>query len=272
MPIGGLLVDFCFRGCDGRSIVVNNLQAHWDCLDGRKTPKCPSYSQNSVKLAISYLVDNSFFKVGKDVFQQVIGIPMGTDPAPFMANLFLYYYERNYINELKKTNVDDARLFCNVFRFIDDLCAINDGGLFDKHHKSIYPPEMELKKENVAFNEASFLDLDISIQDKQFSSKLFDKRDAFPFAIVRMPYLSSNIPSSIFYATISSELLRIAICSTGSVGFISSAKALMNRMIDQGAKNKPRLLKSLRRLYGNHTEHLVKFFDTPDLFTSSIFP
>ena len=67
------------------------------------------------------------------------------------------YYERNYVNELKKTNVDDARLFCNVFRFIDDLCAINDGGLFDKHHKSIYPPEMELKKQNIGFNEASFL-------------------------------------------------------------------------------------------------------------------
>ena len=163
-------------------------------------------------------------------------------------------------------------MFCNVFRFIDDLCAINDGGLFDKHRNSIYPPEMELKKENNGFDDASFLDLDISIHESRFSSKLFDKRDAFPFSIVRMPYLSSNIPSTIFFSTISSELLRIAICSTGKEGFISSADTLIKRMISQGAKNIPRLSKSLRRLYGNHNEHFAKFFDTPQLFISAIVP
>ena len=43
-----------------------------------------------------------------------------------------------------------------------------------------------------------------------FMYKLFDKRDAFPFSIVRMPDLSSNIPSNIFHGTVFSELLRIA--------------------------------------------------------------
>ena len=30
---------------------------------------------------------------GDELFRQVIGIPMGTDCAPFLANLFLYSYE-----------------------------------------------------------------------------------------------------------------------------------------------------------------------------------
>ena len=30
--------------------------------------------------------------------QQTIGIPMGIDPVPFWANLFLYTYEQDYMN------------------------------------------------------------------------------------------------------------------------------------------------------------------------------
>ena len=32
-------------------------------------------------------------------YQQVIGIPMGCDCAPKTADLFLYWYEHNYISE-----------------------------------------------------------------------------------------------------------------------------------------------------------------------------
>ena len=31
------------------------------------------------------------FKVGCQIFRQVIGIPMASDPVPFFANLFLFY-------------------------------------------------------------------------------------------------------------------------------------------------------------------------------------
>ena len=36
-----------------------------------------------------------------------------------------------------------------------------------------------------------------------------DKRDSFPFSIVKMPYLCSNILWKIFYASIGAEILRI---------------------------------------------------------------
>ena len=45
---------------------------------------------------------NCYFTFGDKVFRQVIGIPMGPDPAPFMANLFLFYYESKWVKNLKR--------------------------------------------------------------------------------------------------------------------------------------------------------------------------
>ena len=71
---------------------------------------------------------------------------MGSDPAPFFANLFLYRYESRWLNKMKKQNNVLARKFGRVFRFIDDLLAVNDGDEFEKYHSEIYPPELELKQ------------------------------------------------------------------------------------------------------------------------------
>ena len=48
---------------------------------------------------LDYLIDNIFIRVGNKVFRQTIGIPMGTDCAPLLANLFLFYYEYHYMNQ-----------------------------------------------------------------------------------------------------------------------------------------------------------------------------
>ena len=86
-----------------------------------------------------------------------------------------------------------------MFRFIDDLIVLNFGGEFERNFKEIYPPELILKKENLSNNEGSFLDLQIKVQNNQFSIHLYKKKDGFHFSIVIMPYL--NIPSKMFYST-----------------------------------------------------------------------
>ena len=86
----------------------------------------------------------------------------GSDPAPFFANLFLYYYESNWIKSIKKNDLIRARRLCNIFRFIDDLSVINDAEEFENNFKHIYPKELELTKENVNYSEVSFLDLNIN--------------------------------------------------------------------------------------------------------------
>ena len=210
-------------------------------------------------------MSSCFFTLGNRLFKQVIGIPMGSDPAPFMANLFLYYYENRWLKNLKKKDLISARKFSNTFRFIDDLCAINDGGLFEKHHHEIYPPELELKKEHGG-ERVSFLDLEIKIEQRQFVTCLYDKRDAFPFSIVRMPYQKSNIPTNMFYSTIGSEILRIGRANSNVESFLKSASSFLARMSRQGAQYAP-LGRVLRKMYGRH-DVLQKFAANAKVFTN----
>ena len=50
---------------------------------------------------------------------------MGLDPAPFIENLFRYYFENKFILNLKKRKPHKVRSFTNIFRFIDELRAAN---------------------------------------------------------------------------------------------------------------------------------------------------
>ena len=256
------IVDFCFAGCSKSKIIVTPYSTYWQHDEKKNNAKeSISFSKAEVKNAIKYLIENCFFSVGIYVFCQIIGIPMGTDPAPFMANFFLYYYENKYLRKLKKTDVRRARRFKNCFRFIDDLSILNDGGEFEKCHLEIYPPELELKKENINNTSASFLDLNINILNKTFELKLYDKRDSFPFIIVRMPYEESNMPSRIFYSSLGAEILRIVRCTTDKSAFINSANILCKRMIKQGAKYH-RAVTILKKIYGKHSTAFQPFFNT----------
>ena len=261
------MIDFCFKGGDKQSIEVGKYGARW--VNNIKD-RSLTFSQASFKKAVKYLMNNCFFQLGNKVFRQVIGIPMGSDPAPFFANLFLYHFESKWIKKIKKTDIGRARRFANTFRFIDDLTALNDGGEFEKSFKEIYPPELELKKENVTNTERSFLDLNIKIENNRFATSLYDKRDGFPFSIVRMPYLCSNIPSKMFYSAFGAEILRIARTTNIFNVFKCSSKILLYRAQKQGGDNGI-LKKTLPKYFGRHFEVFGKFCDTSVTFLNCIF-
>ena len=67
------------------------------------------------------------------------------------------------MNKLKKNYLIKAIKLCNIFKFIDDLNSINDGGEFESSYSNIYPMELQLGKENTDKHEASFLDLVILV-------------------------------------------------------------------------------------------------------------
>ena len=45
---------------------------------------------------IEFLIDNIFVQFGGCLFRQVIGILMGTNCAPLLADIFLYSYESEF--------------------------------------------------------------------------------------------------------------------------------------------------------------------------------
>ena len=139
------LVSFVFEGGDSKYISVSDkFHASWS----KKNCKNPCFSERGVKIAVKHLIENCYFTVGKTVLRQAIGIPMGIDPAPFWANLYLYSYEENFISDMIQSDKVRARHFHACMRFIDDLLGLNDGGEFARSSGQIYPSDLELKEEH----------------------------------------------------------------------------------------------------------------------------
>ena len=51
----------------------------------------------------------------------------------------------------------------------------------------IYPPQLGLKKTTETNSRLSYLDMEITIVDRKFTTAVFDKRDGFDFHIVNFP-------------------------------------------------------------------------------------
>ena len=77
--------------------------------------------------ALEFLLDNIFVRFGKSVYRQVIGIPMGTNCAPLIADLFLYCYESQFMARISKDPNKHHLIqkFNNTFRYLDDKLAIS---------------------------------------------------------------------------------------------------------------------------------------------------
>ena len=247
------IVDFAFKGGGGESIRIDGKYAFWS------SSKSNIFNKENIKLAIRHLIKECYFKVGDSVFIQTIGIPMGIDPAPFWANLYLYKFENSFMESLRRSDVAKSRKFHGCARFIDDLVCLNDGGEFNDSYKEIYPNELELKCEHHEREKhATFLDLDIKISGEEFIYKMFDKRDEFSFSVVRMPYIDSNIPSYIFYGTILSEIVRIARSTLLLDDLIPRLGALFERMLMQGA-DRWKMIRQCRKAMDKHELSFSKF-------------
>ena len=66
-------------------------------------------------------------------------------------------------------------------RYIDDLLTLNNSGFACKID-DIYPPELELKKTTECPATLSYLDLLITIDNRKYSTSVFDKRGRFDIA------------------------------------------------------------------------------------------
>ena len=162
------------------------------------------------------------------------------------------------MNGLKKSDLSRARNLRHVFRFIDDLIAINDNDEFLKSYKEIYPQQMELKVENQGTIKASHLDLDFEIKDRVFISRLYDKREAFKFDVVHMPFKCSNMPYKMFYSTISAEVLRICRATSSYLFFLESVRKLIIRMRKQHAETLG-IKKIVTKMMCRHWQPFEKF-------------
>ena len=206
--------------------------------------------------ALKYLLDNVYIRFGTELYRQIINIPMGTNCAPFVADLFLFYYERDFMILL--SDVKQAEILESVkstSRYLDDLLNI-DNPYFEGMINRIYPSELQLNKAKTSDTEAPFLDLHISTSNGFVPFKIYDKRDDFDFDKVNFPFLNGDVPRSTSYRVYISQLIRFARVCGHVADFNDGNKSLTAKLLQQGYRYH-KLRKTFSKFYRRHYDWLL---------------
>jgi hypothetical protein len=128
-----------------------------------------------------FLVDNIYVVFEDQVFQQFVGIPMGTNCAPLLADLFLYSYEAEFVQKLLRDNNKKLAVsFNHTLRYIDDVRSISNNNFHNYVHLQ-YPDELEIKDTTESEKSASYTDILLNIDSiGRLITTLYDKRNVWP--------------------------------------------------------------------------------------------
>ena len=203
---------------------------------------------------IEFLVDNIYVRFGGQLSRQMVGIPMGTNCAPLLADLFLYSYENEFLDKLI-TKAKESLLEGSIYHIVIlPTLSLFNNKRFKEFISDIYPKELTISETTESTSVASYLDL-LFTRDRSnnITTKLYDKRDAFGFHIVNFPFMSSNIPSAPAYGVYAPQLVRCARCCSNYSDFLIRHRAFVKRLLSQGYKVN-RLSNTFKKFYGRHTD------------------
>ena len=130
--------------------------------------KCPFFPLNNLndincghvrKCVILSIIclDNIFIRFGSKLYRKIVGIPMGTNCAPIVADLFLFCYERDFMLSLSDNNQTDViKAFNSIARYLDAFFNI-DNPYFEQIVGQIYLTELQLNKANSSDTNLKFM-------------------------------------------------------------------------------------------------------------------
>ena len=108
------------------------------------------------------------------VHEQLVVIPLGTNIAPLIADIFQYCNERVFMTNLHKSKrLDLIDKFNYTSRYLDDIFII-DNPEFAEHIPDIYPRGLQLNKTNTSDKETFFLDLDIKVIGSNIHTSVYE--------------------------------------------------------------------------------------------------
>ena len=180
---------------------------------------------------------NTYVSFAGNIFLQTIGIPMGGNASPFIADLCLAVMEYRYMEGLVKSKIDSnlklARSLSFNSRYLDDIGVLNFLG-FDHISKHIYHPSLILEGSNFGYHYDNFLDLSVRIFNNTFIIGIYHKVDDFNFEVINFPFPSSNIHSQVGYNAFYSQLVRYYRLCNNRTDFIARVKLLKLKLGRRG--------------------------------------
>ena len=125
---------------------------------------------------LEFLVDNIFVVFARQVIQQTVGIPKGTNCTSLLVDIFLYSYEADFLQSLLSTGKKQlASQFNLTYRNIDNVLSMNNPE-FENYLDNLYPAELEINDATESTTSAFHLDLLLSIgRDGQLHTSIYDK-------------------------------------------------------------------------------------------------
>lgn len=219
----------------------------------------------------NWLMLHCYVALGDRVWQQVSGIPMGFSCSPLWCNMYLLYYESQFIQRLARLRRPDLlKKFKLAFRYIDDVCWINTQTptqfLSQQEPRTpenpfwIYPLHvLEIKCEVTSYAaddpsrgiHAHFMNLDVSLQNVDHTPNnyrlcKYDKRRELPFAYSQYIHFQSNRPVNQSYAIVISQTVPIIYLSNNLEDATREINILISTLVRNGFK-RDRLLHIVKR-------------------------
>ena len=134
---------FLVLGCEGPYFV----REHSDSKN--------KYTEDDIINMLEFLVDNIFVVFGGNVFQQIVGIPMGKTMCSSSSRHFCTHTKRSLLSTGKKKL---ASQFNFTYRYIDDVLSINNLD-FEHFLGQMHHADLEIKDTTESNTSASYLDL-----------------------------------------------------------------------------------------------------------------
>eukprot|EP00607_Mallomonas_marina_P006252 CAMPEP_0182437162 /NCGR_PEP_ID=MMETSP1167-20130531/84855_1 /TAXON_ID=2988 /ORGANISM="Mallomonas Sp, Strain CCMP3275" /LENGTH=950 /DNA_ID=CAMNT_0024629975 /DNA_START=63 /DNA_END=2915 /DNA_ORIENTATION=- len=192
---------------------------------------------------LQFVVSNTYFSNTTDIVrQQTIGIPMGTNAAPEIANLTLYADEAQFIDHLIATaDTSTALKLAHTHRYIDDLLVWDTPP----------PPEdiygLQYSEQTEPTGSVTFLGARITpLCNGRIDMSVFDKTEAWDFNVLRYTHADSNAPPHQTVGIFLSQLVRFRGICNSIRNFMRATTNLTQRMLERG--HQPYLLlKGFRR-------------------------
>ena len=265
-----------FEGHSGMKVLRSGVHTICCWVDTGVDPTDRSiYSADDIIDLVRILVNFTYISNGNCIKRQCLGMPMGTNPAPPLANTYCYGCEAPSMDRIyRDISPDAARKFIGTNRLIDDTLSTDNISYEqnviianDPHIPThpIYPPNLTLNRSDADF-------LGMLVEDgptHSFHIRVSHKQTKLPFPLINYPSIrdNSNFPRALAYGVFTGMLHRFQNICTSALDFTEEVVDMCSKLAPKGYR--------LRRLdsnfqsfirhhwtYHTRTSTILKIFQT----------
>ena len=218
-----------------------------------RIPKEEGYTKEDIKLMVKILINNTYVQNGDKIRKQVKGLPMGTNPAPHLANIILSWYESTFIDKLMQEDITKARQYIGTFRYIDDILTIDNphfssiiNTTTNENNTSIYPPYLELNRASEDTNKLDFLGIEINGTNNSFVTNVTNSKKKFPYNKINYPSFLGNFPQVLGYGVFTGQLHRFSRICSKAQDFVTCCAQTASDLLKKGYAKKKLTLKFIQ--------------------------